>query len=67
MYHCRKTSLGSTILGAACARIDCVTYCFKYLAKFVDQVDLDFLFIAKLLRKPEKKNAGGGVGNPLLD
>ena len=40
MYHCRKTSLGSTILGAAWARIDCVTYCFKYLAKFVDQVDL---------------------------
>ena len=40
MYHCRKTSLGSTILGAALAKIDCVTYCFKYLAKFVDQVDL---------------------------
>lgn len=36
MYHCRKTSLGSTILGAALAKIDCVTYCFKYLAKFVD-------------------------------
>ena len=38
--HCQKTSLGSTILGAALAKIDCVTYCFKYLAKFVDQVDL---------------------------